>query len=728
MKEFCAELNAADGDPEAEQLVRDKHFRIEIAKYVSDEIKRSSDSKVLCLMDSMDHIAPASDVPRYLQLIEEACPDVKPTHSTLPRFFAEARSSVKNPPVRRGELREPSRNISNYLWLIPNCTSSRVRVKMANDRTQTLLERCADPLLALANMHGAEIPNAHLQIAWKYLLTNHAHDSICGCSIDQVHRDMMYRFEQAQVLGEQICHQSFGALTQTSVELAQKKDEFTITILNPLPESREEAVIFDVDLPLDYPAEFADSFFSPPVKSFIIEDADGNTIPYQRLRIIPKTNERSRFARFCFQSDGAFTRYTVAAHLALPGLGFRSLRIKPAAHPVRAVGSLRTGPASAENEYIAVAIAGDGTLNLTDKSTGESYRDLLTYSSRSELGDGWFHVHSVNDEQLLSTGATVQTAVVSDGPEVVTFRVTATLQVPRRMDQASLAPSPELVPLQITNLVTLRQGARTLDVEVQVDNTPEDHRLQLLLPTDCPEATIWLAHQPFDFVERSVALDPRTASWQEIEQAEKPFLGIASIGHGKRGLALISAAGVHEGGVSDDQRRTLFATLLRSFRQTIATGGEPDGLEKGQHSFKFALLPFSGELPRAGALRELARLQTRLLTRQSGKRPSGYPPLQGTGSATQSFVELLDGNLAVSAIKTPEKGEGLILRLWNPTSQPMTESIRFWKNIQSVECVNLAEEPLDDAVCTPSSEGREVSITAGAHSIVTLHMTFAGQD
>ena len=31
--------------------------------------------------------------------------------------------------------------------------------------------------------------------AWRILLENHPHDSICGCSVDQVHQEMALRFD-----------------------------------------------------------------------------------------------------------------------------------------------------------------------------------------------------------------------------------------------------------------------------------------------------------------------------------------------------------------------------------------------------------------------------------------------------------------------------------------------------------------------------------------------------
>jgi alpha-mannosidase len=173
----------------------------------------------------------------------------------------------------------------------------------------------------------------------------------------------------------------------------------------------------------------------------------------------------------------------------------------------------------------------------------------------------------------------------------------------------------------------------------------------------------------------------------------------------------------------------LFATLFRSFRRTIATGGEPDGLEKGKLTFQFALLPFAGELPRTIALRELSRLQTGIISRQSGQRPSGYPPLQGTATATRSFLQLVEGNLAVSAIKAPESRDGLILRLWNPTGEPQTETIRFWRSVHSIERLNMTEK-LDSNYPSllPLNRENEVNITAQGHQVITLGVIFDQPD
>jgi alpha-mannosidase/mannosylglycerate hydrolase len=713
------ERAGADGDLEAEWQAR-----ASLQSYVRHEITRTNGS-VLCLIDALDHTPPATDAPRYLRVLHEACPEVTARHSTLPAFFADAEASATDMPVIRGELRESARDRCEYLWLIPNCVSSRVRQKQANDACQTLLERWVEPWMALANLHGAAMPDRYLRLAWEWLLLNHAHDSICGCSIDQVHRDMHYRFEQVLVLGQQLKHKALGALTRGYRELATAEHEFTVTLANPLPVRRHEAVVFDIDLPKDYPISFTEGFRSQTVKAFTLHDADGQEIPYQRLTIDLHAGERTRYARPGLCSDGPdnFLRYTVAADVELPALGFTSLLVRPSTHPVRYFGSLRTGPTSAENAHLAISIAPNGTLTLVDKRTGEVYTDLLMMEDSCETGDGWFHGGTVADEVLLSAASPAQVAIIHDGPEMVTFEVAVTLHVPVRYLWHEERRSADRVVLPVTHRITLRRGAITVDVETVVGNTAEDHRLRLLLPTDARDARTYLAHHPYDLVERSIALDAETATWKEPEIAEKPFLGLQAVGAGQRGLAFLSGGGLHEGGVVDDRRRTMQVTLLRSYRRTVGTQGEQDGLERGTLTYRYALLPFAGTLPRVEALYVMGGLQGGITTRQTGTLCSGFPPLAGEALPVQSYLELRAGTLVISALKAAESGEELIVRLWNPTETMQQETLACWRPLASAQYVSLAEESMISGE-TPVIDGNSVTVTAGPKQVVTVALRF----
>ena len=88
--------------------------------------------------------------------------------------------------------------------------SARLYLKQANARAeQRLLD--AETAAALRSLRdGSLFPHADLQLAWRDLLRNHPHDSICGCSCDEVHRDMLVRYEQLERTIDVIASEALG--------------------------------------------------------------------------------------------------------------------------------------------------------------------------------------------------------------------------------------------------------------------------------------------------------------------------------------------------------------------------------------------------------------------------------------------------------------------------------------------------------------------------------------
>ena len=79
----------------------------------------------------------------------------------------------------------PSRNAQPYPTSIPSVS--------------------VEPLASYAHFClGQEYPGGFLEYAWKLLLKNHPHDSICGCSTDRVHRQMEPRFDGVIETGERV--------------------------------------------------------------------------------------------------------------------------------------------------------------------------------------------------------------------------------------------------------------------------------------------------------------------------------------------------------------------------------------------------------------------------------------------------------------------------------------------------------------------------------------------
>jgi mannosylglycerate hydrolase len=178
------------------------------AQTIAERGRAFANGEPILVMTGTDHAEPD---PRLQTRINEAR-EVSPLEFEIGPLEAFTRR-VEDAPVdgtqrHRGELRSPLR-----AHLLPGVTSARTWIKQRDFENCAALERFAEPLAALANALGrGEGLNDYLELAWRMELQNHPHDSICGCSVDQVHRDMRYRFDQAAMIAETVVRRASAAI------------------------------------------------------------------------------------------------------------------------------------------------------------------------------------------------------------------------------------------------------------------------------------------------------------------------------------------------------------------------------------------------------------------------------------------------------------------------------------------------------------------------------------
>lgn len=115
--------------------------------------------------------------------------------------FAKA---AKDLPLIEGELRDNSQSEEHtYAYLLPGVLSTRLYLKAANVRSEWQLFRLAEPFFSVLSILAMyRYPQTILERACKLLLKNQPHDSICGCSVDAVHREMLVRYDKiGQLIG-----------------------------------------------------------------------------------------------------------------------------------------------------------------------------------------------------------------------------------------------------------------------------------------------------------------------------------------------------------------------------------------------------------------------------------------------------------------------------------------------------------------------------------------------
>lgn len=648
-----------------------------LLKFLDEEAAATDVSPVL-LLDACDHQEWSADRHALLFAALAGHDRYEIVHSSLDAYARELlaqRARIKG--RLEGELRDPGRQIwgdrpyeASMQWLIPGVLSSRIRLKQANALCQNLLCHWAEPLTAYAQIAtGLDFAPGFLDLAWRKLLQNHAHDSIDGCSVDQVHRDMEHRFDEVRVIASKLTTEATSSLA-ASVEGDIAADELRVTVFNPLPRDFDGVTEITLEIPTTWPA-FNEFFGFESKPAFRIHDAHGRDVPYQRLSQT-MNRVRGRIYETKFPETINSHHVKVALHLSIPAAGYATLTVRavkpetPTRYPE--VPGLATSERSLANEHLAVQIEANGTLTLTDRATGRSYRDLLTFEDRADIGDGWYHGIAVNDQVFVSTGAPADIALVHNGPLLTTFRIRTTMRVPAGFCFDRMARSDQFSELIVDSFVSLRPGQRFVEVRTTVDNTADDHRLRVLLPSGT-KARTYLADTAFDVVERPIALRADNHEYRELEVETKPQQSWTAVHDRTHGLAVVTASGLFETAVRDLPGRPIALTLFRGTRRTVLTDGEPDGQVRGRLDFHYALVPLAGapDVAELGWLGQslatgLRTVQLRAADTAIHRRPRALPSVAG--------LLRLDGPVVCTCLR--QVGAEVEVRLFNPHAKRIT--------------------------------------------------------
>lgn len=232
------------------------------------------------IMLGTDHMEPPPKTSAAITYANNAQHDWHVIHSTLPTYLAALHDSVDlgSLPIVKGELRASKR-----MHLLPGVLSTRMWIKQRNRASENLLIRWVEPFTTFAALLDDQGELSHIAAgylrhpanlvrqAWRLLMENHPHDSICGCSLDQVHEEMKPRFDQVDQISEELIQLSLVRLAgevHTQADLTEGLA--AIVVFNPLAFKRSDVVRVELVLP-------------PDVSGFEIIDEKGDVLTHETL-------------------------------------------------------------------------------------------------------------------------------------------------------------------------------------------------------------------------------------------------------------------------------------------------------------------------------------------------------------------------------------------------------------------------------------------------------------
>ena len=161
-------------------------------------------------MNGSDHLMPQPQLGRVVAEANDLQDDFHFEVTSLPQYLSagtsEGLTGVK------GELRSGFR--ANMLMGV---TSNRVDVKRRGAVAERELERRAEPLAALFQPPAA-YPSRLLELAWREMVRNSAHDSICACSVDDVVDAVLHRYAEARAIAAGLADRAVKALARSMAD------------------------------------------------------------------------------------------------------------------------------------------------------------------------------------------------------------------------------------------------------------------------------------------------------------------------------------------------------------------------------------------------------------------------------------------------------------------------------------------------------------------------------
>ncbi len=690
------------------------------------------------LMNGTDHSRMEKHVPAALAAAAGRGYDYK--LGTLADYQRAVFEAGIDEHVHVGELRSPDR--SNVLVGV---LSARVNIKQRDFEVSRALERYAEPLELLCYLHHGPDGTPALRHAWRLLLENSPHDSICGCSVDQTHREMFPRYDRAEQLANEIARESMGHL----VSRLEVPDGGGLAVFRAVPHAAAtlEAMVpeswaaFDqVRLPNGSTVPFSLEPASPERTlahhevtpqgavrhlDFIREGRFDNhyvedmrwelegrhlkveTTVGQGLCVVDEQTVRDEVRNIAANNlaDTAEVKVTLSATAKLRAVLPASdtvgveLLVPHHAPPIVPAGPAPTGKADLANEFYELRLR-KGRLSIRDWQHGVDLENVNAFVDEGDRGDEY-------NADILADAVTRPLAcevlsVTSDNVSG-TLRYLTLLEIPAGLTAKRKRRRKSTVVLPILTEVTLWSGLPRVDFRVTVQNAAEDHRLRALFPLPFSTDTAITENQ-FHVAERS--LTPPAWNGVSLEQPPTTFpqKTFAAFEGGGAGLAVFNR-GLQEGEVVQDVsgRQAYALTLLRCVGwlsrpdlvsrrggagPTIATA---DSQMPGEHVFEYALTTYQGSW-RGASVQPMAH--------SFAHPPIAWPTNQheGSNAGALPLARFAAAAVVPSALHRSDVDGAPIVRVYNSAGVAGSATVAVPAAGGGASLVDLMDEPRGEPV------------------------------
>lgn len=701
--------NAATLPEDVDALV-DRASRI-----IDDMAPLKPDSAVLGMCGS-DHLGPQEHLTTLFADANASQEQVELRIGSLQAYLDGQRDDGW--PAWDGEMRSSAR--ANVLMGV---LSARMSLKQAEFAASTALERYAEPLAAITGFD----PGRMLDEAWASMVENSAHDSVCGCGIDPVARDVAARYERAERTATIVAAGCFAMLTARV-----NVPENGMLLFNPSPYPRggvveavmplephrsiglgpvqrldqTEQVVVDMTITGAQLARLVPTIHSRKmgvlyVNAMTMEhnrvdltlssvDNPGFDVEVAKRTVEAEASARPRASFRVVGAGPPLVRMLLKAP-DVPGLGWTTFApVDASGHDA---GTVYADGTSIGNGLVRIEVSDEGVTSVEHVASGTRF-DGLGLVDGGDAGDEY--TWSPPRRDTIIEAPSSWEAAATSGPLEAVLTVKQVFKVPVGIDPSRRRRARTRVALPATLRWSLREGEPFARVTVTVDNAANDHRLRLRIPLPFTAAASD-ADGAFHVTRR--ALTGESAP-HEVNTPTFPSRRWVDVSDGSFGVAVMHR-GTPEYEVDADGR-AINVTLLRCVgwlsRQDLSTRSGPAGPMLaapgaqmiGRHECSFALYPHQGAWSSAGVPR-IAEMF--LYPLQAGAVHSNT----GTLPASAAVLAVEPASIVLSSVERRDKA--VEVRIYNASDAPSEARVLVGEPLpamsaQKVDLLSRSLEPL----------------------------------
>ena len=317
-------------------------------------------------------------------------PDIEFIHSDLETYAKAVKEELSDQTSTViGELTSQE---TDGCWTLVNTCSANADLKIANRKGESALERQAEPAAAVAFLLGDEYPADLLSYSWKKLMQNHPHDSICGCSVDEVNREIEARFHKSLQVAEELYKNSLREITNKIDTQSIYKDEkhsgkqkiaFAVYNFSGWAKTQVLSVVLDAKRLYGNLEKSWNELKAEKLPKFTLYDAEQKRIDAKITKASTEFGYDLPDDRFRQPYMAERVQVTFEAE-DVPAMGYKVYVLEENEECLKSsdcqteniIKDINT--LTMENKFISVKINEDGSYDITDKKTGYTLNILVS--------------------------------------------------------------------------------------------------------------------------------------------------------------------------------------------------------------------------------------------------------------------------------------------------------------------------------------------------------------